>query len=366
MERRTFLKTAATTSAAITLANPTLSQPFHSQKDKPKIMVWAHANTDFLGEDHVVKAEFEKIRESGIDVILLFVHSHPQENQAWYNASLNGFVVEDRLSRTIKISKEVGVEIHPIVLGMKDIGLSELNRNTRSYKSGKPGGSTKDGRTCSSWQTTLIGALRIASDIISHNNVPGFHLDYIRYVDTGMGMKWPCSCEACKQNYKRYLGKSDISSADLLVPGMLYQYLKMRNENIRDAVVQFKKLADQHFLKLSMAARADYFGSALVEGQDWINWGHEGLFDFICPMNYTTDRKKHKDWLSMQLNLMDGKTDIYSGIGRLWSGGETETTEMIKQADDAFSLGAAGICLFHYRGLKDKDFTALKSFSKKI
>jgi uncharacterized lipoprotein YddW (UPF0748 family) len=117
---------------------------------------------------------------------------------------------------------------------------------------------------------------------------------------------------------------------------------------------------------MSMAARADYFGSALVEGQDWINWGHAGLFDFICPMNYTTDREKHKKLLTMQLKLMDGTTDIYSGLGRKWSGGETETEGMIKQADDALSLGAAGVSIFHYRGLKKKDFTALKAFSKRI
>ncbi len=115
-----------------------------------------------------------------------------------------------------------------------------------------------------------------------------------------------------------------------------------------------------------MAARADYFGSAIVEGQDWINWGHDGLFDFICPMNYTTDRKKHKELLEMQLNLMEGQTAIYSGLGRKWSGGETETAEMIKQADDALSMGADGICIFHYKGLNDKDFSALRTFSNRI
>lgn len=366
MQRRTFLKTAAVTTTGFSLGETKLLHPATPAKNKPKIMVWAHANTDFLGEENIVNAEFERIKESGIDVVLLFIHSHPQENQAWYKTSLNGFVVEDRLSRSLKCAKAVGIEIHPIILGMKDIGLSAKDRKTRSYKSGKPDGSTRDGRFCASWQATRIGALRIASDVINNNELSGLHLDYIRYVDTGMGINWPCSCDACQQNYQQCLGKSNISATDLKNPGMLFKYLQNRTANITDAVVQFKKLADQNNLKLSMAARADYFGSALVEGQDWIKWGHEGLFDFICPMNYTTDQKKHYEMLSMQLNLMAGKTDVYSGLGRKWSGGETETKDMIKQADDAFNLGASGISIFHYRGLLDKDFTALKEFGKSI
>jgi uncharacterized lipoprotein YddW (UPF0748 family) len=247
-------------------------------------------------------------------------------------------------------------------MGMKDIGLSEQNRKIRSYQSGKPGGSSRDGRFCASWQATRLGALRIASDVINNHAIPGFHLDYIRYVDTGTGLDWPCQCGACKQNYARFLGKKEITSADLQNPGMLYQYLRVRNKNITDAVIEFRKLADQHHIKMSMAARADYFGSALVEGQDWINWGYAGLFDYICPMNYTTDFYKHRELLKMQLDLMKGKTDIYSGLGRKWSGGETPTDEMIRQAEDALNLGAAGISIFHYRALNAKDFAAIKAF----
>jgi hypothetical protein len=39
---------------------------------------------------------------------------------------------------------------------------------------------------------------------------------------------------------------------------------------------------------------------------------------------------------------------------------------MIKQTDDALSLGAAGISIYHYRGLNQNDFGALKVFRKRI
>ncbi len=206
-------------------------------------MVWAHANTDFLGENDQVLAELTKVRESGIGVIILFVHSHPEDNQAWYNASINGFIAEDKLTGLIEIATKAGVEIHPIIGGIKDIGLSKKNREIRSYESGKPGGSSRNGRFCASWHATRIGALRIASDVINNHQIPAFHLDYIRYIDTGMGINWPCRCEACKQNYERFLGKRDITSEDLQNPGMLYQYLKVRNKNITDEVLELRKLS---------------------------------------------------------------------------------------------------------------------------
>jgi len=39
---------------------------------------------------------------------------------------------------------------------------------------------------------------------------------------------------------------------------------------------------------------------------------------------------------------------------------------MVRQAEDAFDLGAAGICIFHFNALKEDDFTALGTFSRRL
>lgn len=371
MDRRQFIKSAALSSAGMgMMTGPSDAFPFNKKERdnilKRKILLWSHIYLDFLGNDDSVRKEFSMIRDSGIDLLLMFIHSHPQENQSWYNSSLYGFVKQDKLSRLLHIAKEVDLGIHPLIGSITDTGLTEETRVKRSYASGIPGGHSKDGRFCASWEGNRLGGIKISLDVLEHHTVHGIHLDYIRYIDTGIGLKWPCQCEACKQNYIRLFGKESLTEKDFSSSGVLYKYLQFRNSNITDAVLQHARLARQYQVQLSMAARADYFKNALVEGQDWVGWAKKGLFDFICPMNYTLDRSWHKKILKGQLDLIDGQVPIYSGLGRKWSGGENSMEEVIQQAEDALSLGANGVSIFHYNGFKPNDFKILKHFRRSI
>ena len=187
-----------------------------------------------------------------------------------------------------------------------------------------------------------------------------------RYWDTGVGLEWPCTCAACRRGYREFLGRDTLTAADLKNPGILYKYLQFRNGIITAHLLNFRRLIKHSGLEYSIAARADYFGSALVEGQDWMSWGRQGLVDFICPMNYKLDRKEHREILGLQLQILDGAVPVYSGIGRKWSGGEITAEEMIRQAEDALDLGAAGISIFHFNALREADFSALKEFAKRL
>ena len=368
MRRRSFIKSSLLASTGAALAGKDLAIPCASPARRPaakrKILAWSHSYLDFQGDEASVRREFERARESGIELLLLFVHSVPQENNAWYRATLPGFVVEDRLTRLQAISGETGLEIHPVVLGISDTGLSKSARAARSYASGAPGGHKRDGTLCASWEATRAGTLRIASDIIAQHEPKGLQVDFIRYWDTGIGLEWPCTCSACRTGYREFLGRGSLTAADLKKPGTLYKYLEFRNRIITAHLLNFRRLLKQSGLEYSIAARADYFGSALVEGQDWLSWGRQGLVDFICPMNYKRDRKEHHETLSLQLQILDGAVPVYSGIGRKWSGGKITAEEMIRQAEDAFELGAAGVCLFHFNALQEADFAALGEFSK--
>ncbi len=365
MNRRDFIKTTVLSSAGLKMAK---ADSFaQSQKvQKRKILAWSHIYLDFQGDDDSVRKEFSSIKDSGIDLLMIFVHSLPEENQAWYDSTLNGFTKKNKLSRLLKISKEIGLDIQPIVGSITDVGLSKAVRARRSYHSGLPEGHPKDGRFCASWEGNRLGGIKIALDILEHHPVAGIHLDYVRYIDTDIGLKFPCQCEACQENYQRLFGKMKLNQDDLSSPGVLYKYLQFRNSNITTAVNQYAKISKQYRVELSMAARADYFNSALVEGQDWIKWAKEGFFDFICPMNYSLDRGWHRNTLKLQLELIAGTIPIYSGIGRKWSGGENNIEEVIRQAEDALNLGASGISIFHYNGLTSNDLQTLKSFRKSI
>ncbi|MCX6623569.1 MAG: hypothetical protein NTY38_21395 [Acidobacteria bacterium] len=362
MNRRTFLTNL---SLAAVPGTATPARPLAGPA-KQRILAWAHAHSDFAGSGEAIRRRLGQARDAGIQALLPFIHSYPEENQAWYNASLKGFVVTDLLTRLEELGREAGIEIHPILGGMTDIGLTAAARKARSYQSGKPGGSKQDGRFCASQAATRTGPPRIAADILDHHRVAGLHLDYIRYVDTGNGLKWPCRCSACRQTYRMIFGSEDISASELQTPGASYKYLQFRNANIAAEMVQLRDIARQAGVALSLAARADYFGAALVEGQDWADWARRGWLDFLCPMNYTVDRGEHRRLLKLQLALVDGACPVYSGIGRKWSAGELTTAGMIAQAEDALSLGAAGIAVFRFEALDQADFDALRTLSRAI
>jgi len=194
--------------------------------------------------------------------------------------------------------------------------------------------------------------------------VDGIHLDAIRYVDTGQSLQWPCRCEACRTWYQEAFGKDTLTADDLNVPGMLHKFLEFRGDRIRSLVEQVKQVVDEKGLSLSMAARANYFGSALVEGQDWVQWARDGLMDFICPMNYTTDRETHRERLSGQMALIGTSVPMYDGIGRSSSAGDITPAQMIQQAEDAVQLGASGIAIFRLDAMDEEDFRELGAFKR--
>lgn len=331
-----------------------------------KILAWSHSYLDFQGDEAAVRKEFDRARDSGIDLLFLFVHSVPREDSAWYKTTLPGFVIEDKYTRLQGIAAGSGLEIHPIVMGISDIGLPKAVRDERSYASGAPGGHKRDGVLCATWEATRAGTLRIASDIIDRHRPKGVQVDFIRYWDTGVGLEWPCTCSACRKGYKEHVNRDRLTAEDLKDPGVLYKYLQFRNGIILEHLKSLRRLAKENDLEFSIAARADYSGAALVEGQDWIPWGKQGLVDFICPMNYRTDRNEHRELLAFQLEALGGAVPVYSGIGRKSSFGEITAAEMVRQAEDAFELGAAGICVFHFNALKAADFAALKAFRRRL
>lgn len=327
-----------------------------------KIACWCHLERDNFDSDQQVRSHLDRVVEAGIDTLLPFIH---YENEVWYQSDLNNIKGEDRFTRLLTAARERELQIQPTVLPITDYGLSKAERGRRSYQSGQPDGNMADGRFCASLpETRQDGGLKIIQDIMANHNVDGIHLDAIRYIDTGQSLQWPCRCEACRARYRELIGKDTLTADDLKVPGVLQTFLNFRGENIRSLVEQVKGTVDEVGIGLSMAARGDYFGSALVEGQDWVQWARDGLMDFICPMNYSTDREVHRKLLSEQMSLLGKTVPIYDGIGRKSSAGEITPAEMIQQAEDALQLGVSGLAIFHLAALGDEDFRELGAFKK--
>ena len=363
--RRNFLKTVGIGAGALYASSlacnpPKKSQPIEYRKNQGlTIACWCHLDRDFLGTESEIKADMDRIKNAGIDILLPFIH---YEEQAMYNTALPFPEKKDRLTVILAAATEREIEIHPTILPLTDPGVTPEQRERRSYRSNKPGGNHCDGRFCASWPETRESGFQITRDVMAHHGVTGIHLDAIRYIDTGQSLDWPCQCDACKAKYGELLGKETITAEDLKVPGMLDKFMEFRGQNIRSLMEKTRELVRQKGLVLSMAARAAYFEAALVEGQDWVQWAREGLMEYICPMNYSTLREVHRNHLATQMALIKDSVPIYDGIGRLSSAGELTPAQMLQQAEDALELGAKGLAIFHLNGMNQKDFTELAAF----
>lgn len=328
-----------------------------------RILAWCHLDRDFASGRDEAERMFDRLAEAGIDVLLPFITTRG----VWYDCGFQGIEKEDRLSLVIELAHARRVEVHPTVLPLhRFIPLSEEEQALRSYQSGQPGGNPCDGRTCASWEENRTQGVAHIEDILSRHPVDGIHLDAIRYHDTGQSMKWPCRCRACSASYQKHMGKEHLTAEDFTNPGIVHKFLEFRGRNIREMMERTVEIVRKRGVPLSLAARANYFGSALVEGQDWVDWVRKGWLDYICPMNYSTNRDPHRDRLAGQMPLLRASIPVYDGIGRQSSAGTMTPQMMIEQAEDALRLGAQGITIFHFTALDDEDFGGLKALKQRL
>ena len=99
---------------------------------------------------------------------------------------------------------------------------------------------------------------------------------------------------------------------------------------------------------ISAAVFGNWESHRWTVGQDWKRWVDEGLLDFVCPMNYTTSPKALETLVCRQVEWVNGKVPLYSGIGA-WRLGDA--VALLDQLERARALGADGFVCFHYNDL---------------
>jgi uncharacterized lipoprotein YddW (UPF0748 family) len=288
------------------------------------------------------------------------------ENKFYYNTAVAGIEKDDHLSRVVKLAHERDIRVQPWVFPNGPINRCNYTPGEDGgYISGQPGGNRKDGAPCASWVKNMETGPIESRDMLDHHDIDGIHLDMVRYKDNEFYFDWPCQCKACKALYRKYIGWENITAEDLKQPGVLFKFMQLRQSCVRPAVDRLKQLADEYNVPISTAVRADCFNWALMEGQDWVQWARDGLFDFICTMNYFVDRDKHKDMVKQHADLINGCIPLYDGIGRFSSFGELDAKQMVQFADDAIDAGADGVSIFKLEPMVDEDFSALRAWRSK-
>ena len=113
-------------------------------------------------------------------------------------------------------------------------------------------------------------------------------------------------------------------------------------------------------LKISAAVFGRYPQCVDSVGQDWATWLDRGYVDFVCPMNYTTERAEFASLTRNQLVRAGGRGKIYPGLGVSSSKSQLSADQVIAQVNTLRVLGADGFVLFGLsRSMRDETLPML-------
>jgi len=334
-----------------------------------KIAIWGYLETDIRREGGP-EAVIRRCRDAGIDQYLAFPHKANDADTLdhTYPSTLQEGRTGDLLAPFARAARQEGLRVEPwwIPAHVRRKTDSDANRAAWAYRSPMPEGNKKHGNTpCMTWPEVRAAAIEHLHDLINKGgqDLTGIHMDVIRYADNPTSLSQPCQCDACRREYRRRLGLNAVTAEDLKDPGALHLFLAFRGAMIRSLVEQAQDITQRAGLRLSLAARALFFNDALVEGQDWAAWARDGLVDAVYTMNYFVDRQRHTRHLHHHVRLLSEAPTVEhrDGIGRKSSFGELATPEaLIAHIDDVREAGVEGVSIFHYNGMTDADFAALK------
>ncbi len=184
---------------------------------------------------------------------------------------------------------------------------------------------------------------RIAVWIATNSGVDGIHFDYMRYPteESAMGT-------ADRKNFEKWLGRKVVSwPADVKPKGkLLSQYNEWRAGHITEVVklVRSKIKAAAPTRIFSVAVYS--FGNTNGVGQDWHSWIHNGLVDYVVPMNYTPEASGLKKMLTRQITASES-AKIVCGIGVTSFEANLNSIQVIEQMKTAVSFKLKGVSLYH-------------------
>ena len=151
-------------------------------------------------------------------------------------------------------------------------------------------------------------------EVVRNYDVDGIHFDYIRYPENDC-----CYCTGCSARFQSQTGKTVANwPADVLVASALRNsFLDWRRAQITRLVtaVHAGVKAIKPGVQVSAAVFPDAASAFDDVGQDWRLWITNGIVDFVCPMDYTTDLSQFTNLVAQQVSYAAGRIPVYPGIG---------------------------------------------------
>lgn len=186
---------------------------------------------------------------------------------------------------------------------------------------------------------------QVLTELVTQYPVDGVHLDYIRYP---LG-EFDCS-PAAKRDFQKALGRPVEHWPQEVMPGGALRdaYRQWCRNNVTALVRVARQALDaaRPEAALSAAVYGYWPGARESVAQDAAAWVEEGLVDFLCPMNYSGKPEEAAQWLRSQIQRVDGRIPLYSGLANYMC----ETPEALRQEiRDARREGAEGFVCFQLK-----------------
>lgn len=242
-------------------------------------------------------------------------------------------------------------------------------------------GKTQYGHLCPSWPENRDAVVRNVERLCEQVEFLGLHLDFIRYLHSAgapwkleweAGREWIdtyhwCQCEACGAARVRWLSRPEFTTYDRFHPSVIFKEFEFRKRNVNDVLHRIREVVRHHDRLFSIAQRVQYLNRAITEGQDWMEWAEQGLYDFTCPMNYTTCSETFRRRMEENMPRLANRGDVkvYEGVSRKSSAGESPIETVLEQMSAALELGADGVTLFHIGVLKEGEHEKIRRWREK-
>ena len=258
----------------------------------------------------------------------------------------------DQIEQAVKAGKKYGVEVHAwmVCFNASNSPKSFLDEMRAQGRLQKTLSGEEKPWLCPSCPENRALQLAALEEVATKYDVDGVHFDYIRFPDGNT-----CYCDGCKERFsKAYREKTGKELGefpkDVLEKGTAREeFLQWRRDQITALVRDVHKSlkAKRPDIKLSAAVFPGYPGVRDSIAQDWGLWVEEGLLDFVCPMDYSSDPNAFLGYVKRQLPYVEGKIPIYPGIGMTATGISMQADEVALQAEIARRLGANGFTIFN-------------------